>query len=78
MKRIGGCAKDAPPVGIGLKPPADLLKDCAELPPVPGNDGDKSARTAYYAVSRDLYASCRDNNHGLKRYAETVSKEHTR
>lgn len=72
---LTGCAKDAPPAALGLKPPVHLLHDCKDIPDIPPNDGDKAERTKYYAITRDQYAACKENNHGLRLYAETVSKE---
>ena len=75
---LGACNKEPPPASLGLTAPAALLKDCADLPSIPPNDGDKTVRKEYYALTRDAYAACKDNNHGLKRFAETVTAKDTK
>lgn len=70
---LGACTPEPPP--IGLERPNELMRLCAPLPDIPANDGNKDARKDYYAKTRQIYGECSDNNTGLVRYVEAVTKK---
>lgn len=74
LSGLAGCATTPPSEPVNLLPPsAEVMADCPNLPEIPRDEYRQGQRAKYYAVTRTMYAKCRDEKRFLRQWIVLVT-----